>query len=91
MLLGIIVPDRAERHRRTTPGNPKVATLSRKQKLTPEQEKIRLRGLRILARMIARAHLESQGEGGVLAGDFDGDGPAVLDGDDPREDGEHVR
>ena len=87
----IIARDRAERHRRDTPVNPKVATLSRKQKLTPEQEKIRLRGLRILARMIARAHLESQGAGGMLAGDFDGDGPAALDGDDPREDGEHVR
>ena len=87
--MGIIAPGRAERHRRNTPGSPKVATLSRKQKLTPEQEKIRLRGLRLLARMIARAHLESQGEGGVLAGD--GDGPVALDGDDPREDGEHVR
>ena len=91
MLLGIIARDRAERHRRHTPVNPKVATLSRKQKLTPEQEKIRLRGLRILARMIARAHLESQGVGGVLGGDGDGDGPVALDGEDPREDGEHVR
>ena len=91
MLLGIIARDRAERHRRHTPVYPKVATLSRKQKLTPEQEKIRLRGLRLLARMIARAHLESQGEGGVLAGDCDGDDPVALDGEDPREDGEHVR
>ena len=65
--------------------------MSRKQKLTPEHEKIRLRGLRLLARMIARAHLVSQGVDGVLGGDFDGDGPAALDGDDPREDGEHVR
>ena len=65
--------------------------MSRKQKLTPEQEKIRLRGLRLLARMIARAHLESQGEGGMLGGNFDGDGPMALEGDDPREDGEHVR
>ena len=89
--MGIIARDRAERHRRGTPVNPKVATLSRKQKLTPEQEKIRLRGLRILARMIARAHLESQGVGGMLGGSGDGDGPVALDGDDPREDGEHVR
>ena len=89
--MDIIAHDRAERHRRHTPVNPKVATLSRKQKLTPEQEKIRLRGLRILARMIARAYLVSQGVGGVLAGDCDGDGPVALDGDDPREDGEHVR
>ena len=88
----IIARGRAERHRRHTPVDPKVATLSRKQKLTPEQEKIRLRGLRLLARMIARAHLESQeGAGGVLAGDGVGDGPVALDGDDPREDGEHVR
>ena len=65
--------------------------MSRKRKLTPEQEKIRLRGLRLLARMIARAHLESQGAGGMLGGDFDGDGPVALDGEDPREDGEHVR
>ena len=89
--MGIIARDRAERHRRHTPVDPKVATLSRKRKLTPEQEKIRLRGLRLLARMIARAHLESQGHGGVLAGDCDGGGPVALDGDDPREDGEHVR
>ena len=91
MLLGIIARDWAERHRRHTPVSLKVATLSRKLKLTPEQEKIRLRGLRLLARMIARAHLESQGEGGMLAGDCDGDGPVALDGEDPREDGEHVR
>ena len=87
----IIARDRAERHRRQRPSSPKVRTLSRKQKLTPEQEKIRLRGLRLLARMIARAHLESQGVGGVLAGDCDREGPVALDGDDPREDGEHVR
>ena len=65
--------------------------MSRKQKLTPEQERIRLRGLRLLARMIARAHLESQGEGGVLAGDCDGNGPVALDGDNAMEDGENVR
>ena len=65
--------------------------MSKKQKVTPEQETIRLRGLRLLARMIARAHLESQGEGGVLAGDGYADGPVALDGEDPREDGEHVR
>ena len=87
----IIARDRAERHRRDTPGSPKVATLSRKQKLAPEQEKIRLQGLRILARMIARTHLESQGVGGMFGGDGDGDGPVALDGEDPREDGEHVR
>ena len=91
VLLQIIARDRAERHWRHTPVNPKVATLSKKQKLTPEQERIRLRGLRLLARMIARTHLESQGAGGMLGGDGDGDGPLALDGEDPREDGEHVR
>ena len=89
--MGIIARDRAERLRRLTPVIPKVATLSRKQKLTPEQEEIRLRGLRILARMIARVHLESQGEGGVLAGYCDGDSPVALDGDNSLEDDEHVR
>ncbi len=33
--------------------------LSRDPRLTKEQEAIRLRGLRILARMIVRAHLQS--------------------------------
>ena len=33
-------------------------------RLTEEQEKIRMRGLRILARMIARAHL-NQSQGGM--------------------------
>ena len=36
--------------------------MSKKQRLTPEQNEIRLRGLRILARMIARAHLDSAAE-----------------------------
>ena len=35
------------------------AHLSRDPRLTKEQEAIRLRGLRILARMIVRAHLRS--------------------------------
>ena len=42
--------------------------MSRKQKLTPEQERIRLRGLRLLARMIARAHLEPQGRAACWPG-----------------------
>ena len=73
------------------PGSPKVRTLSRKQKLTPEQEKIRLRGLRLLARMIGPRPPGVQGEGGVLAGDCDGEGPVALDGDNSLEDGENVR
>ena len=36
-----------------------VGNVSREQRLTKEQEAIRLRGLRILARMIVRAHLAS--------------------------------
>ena len=75
VLLEIIARDRAERHRRDTPVNPKVATLSRKQKLTPEQEKIRLRGLRILA-LVALAEQVPGGldilmgrDLGVMAGD----------------------
>ena len=39
--------------------------LSKKQRLTPEQNEIRLRGLRILARMIARAHLDAVAEAAV--------------------------
>ena len=61
--------------------------MSKKQRLTPEQNEIRLRGLRILARMIARAHLdaaaERQGE--------ESDGADVPDqGDAPHKDGEYV-
>ena len=37
----------------------KARDLSRDPRLTKEQEAIRLRGLRILARMIVRAHLRS--------------------------------
>ena len=36
--------------------------MKRKLRLTEEQEETRLRGLRILARMIVRAHLASLGE-----------------------------
>ena len=39
-----------------------VGNVSREQRLTKEQEAIRLRGLRILARMIVRAHLASRSQ-----------------------------
>ena len=72
-------------------GIKKVSFLSKKQRLTPEQNEIRLRGLRILARMIARAHLDAVADAAVVAHGDDADGP---DGpgqkDDPHKDGEHV-
>ncbi len=67
----------------------KVAPLRKKQRLTREQEEIRLRGLRILARMIVRAHLDgTAGEGQESGGVQDTTGPAS---DVPGKDGEHVR
>ena len=66
----------------------KVEPLKKKRQLTPEQELIRKRGLRILARMIVRAHMDAQG--------IDGDGPddgCAAEGpaaDTPGKDGEHV-
>ena len=69
----------------------KVHLLSKKQRLTPEQNEIRLRGLRILARMIARAHLDSVAEAAAVAHGDDADGPGVPgQGDAPHKDGEHV-
>ena len=63
--------------------------MSKKQRLTREQEETRLRGLRILARMIVRAHLDgSVGEGQESGGGQDTIGPA---GEVPGKDGEHVR
>ena len=65
--------------------------MSKKQRLTLEHDEIRLRGLRILARMIARAHLDS------LAGEPAGQGDEGTAGggnadreDPPRKDGEYV-
>ena len=72
-------------------GIKKVSFLSEKQRLTPEQNDIRLRGLRILARMIARAHLDAVAEAAVVA---HGDGADGSDGpgqkDDPHKEGEYV-
>ena len=51
--------------------------MSRELRLTREQERIRIQGLRILARMIVRAHLASLLEG-----------PAQRNGAKPGNDGE---
>ena len=65
--------------------------MSKKQRLTPEQNDIRLRGLRILARMIARAHLDAVADAAVVAHGDDADGADVPDqGDAPHKDGEYV-
>ena len=65
--------------------------MSKKQRLTPEQNDIRLRGLRILARMIACAHLDAVAEATVVAHGDDADGPGIPgQGDGPHKDGEHV-
>ena len=63
--------------------------MSKKQRLTPEQEDTRLRGLRILARMIVRAHLDGPvGEGHGRGGGHHTEGPGRGV---PGKDGEHVR
>ena len=65
--------------------------MSKKQRLTPEQNDIRLRGLRILARMIARAHLDSVAEAAAERQGEESDGPGVPgQGDGPHKDGKHV-
>ena len=65
--------------------------MSKKQRLTPEQNEIRLRGLRILARMIALAHLDAGAKDAAEAHGDDADGPDVPDrGDAPHRDGKHV-
>ena len=65
--------------------------MSKKRGLTPEQDEMRLRGLRILARMIVQAHLESvrgQPESEEGAG---ADGPGDAPNAGPHwKDGEHV-
>ena len=69
--------------------------MSKKHQLDQKQEEIRLRGLRVLARMIVLAHLDSQGGGGGTGDDCRGDGPPASAGDIPkdipRKDGENVR
>ena len=66
----------------------KVEALKKKRQLTPEEERIRKRGLRILARMIVRAHMEAQGiDAYGRGGECAGEGPAT---DLPGKDGEYV-
>ena len=65
----------------------KVRALKKKRRLTQEQEETRLRGLRILARMIVRAHLDSP----AVSADGGGHGPEGPARDLPGKDGEHVR
>ena len=65
--------------------------MSKKQRLTPEQNEIRLRGLCILARMIARAHLDSVAKAAAERQGEEADGADVPDqGDAPHKDGEYV-
>ena len=85
----IIHPDACSRHRRLVPDSQEGCTLSKKQRLTREQEETRLRGLRILARMIVRAHLDGPVCKGLdSGGGQDTIGPAR---EVPGKDGEHVR
>ena len=81
------------RHRRTTPDfQGETRLLSRKGKLTRTQERRRIEGLRILARIIARhylAHPELYPSPGV-----DGEAPSVnghdpVDSADSGKDGGH--
>ena len=65
--------------------------MSKKQPLPLEHDEIRLRGLRILARMIARAHLNSLAGEPVSKGDGGTPGGGNADREDPpRKDGEYV-
>ena len=60
-----------------------------KRLLTPEQENVRLRGLRIIARMIARRHLALQG--GELPEEASAQGVPDVDPQlSPQEEGHHV-
>ena len=65
--------------------------MSKKRGLTPEQDEMRLRGLRILARMIVQAHLEAVREKPVAE---DAAAPNGIedssDGSPHSKDGEHV-
>ena len=86
---GIITPGAAARHRQADVGLPgELDALSRKRRLDRKQEEIRLRGLRILARMIVRAHLDSRGGGGPMSEDGPGGDPSAPGGDIHRKDGE---
>ena len=73
---------------RMTPASSlRVGHLSGDPRLTKEQDVIRLRGLRILARMIVRAHLAS-----LIEDDAGGrNAPSTGDGESPRKEDERVR
>ena len=72
-----------------------VGNVSREQRLTKEQEAIRLRGLRILARMIVRAHLASHSKddaGRNGSGTVDDiESPSNPHGDPAPKEGKSVR
>lgn len=57
-----------------------VERVARKRRLTREQEETRLQGLRILARMIVRAHLASLREGKGADGCVSDNGVATRNG-----------
>ena len=68
----------------------RVGDVSKRLRLTRKQEETRLRGLRILARMIVRRHLASLREE-VAGRNGDGPGrPAAPNGDLPRNEDGHV-
>ena len=80
----------AVRHKRLLGKTRRIPPLTKKRGLTPEQDEMRLRGLRILARMIVQAHLESLNEKTVeeeSGADGLGDAP---DAGPHWKDGEHV-
>ena len=58
----LIVSYTKESHRATGVQHMRAKDLSRDPRLTKEQNEMRLQGLRILARMIVRAHLASLSE-----------------------------
>ena len=63
--------------------------MKKRQRPTREQEEIRLRGLRILARMIVRTHLDGPADDGQdRGGGQHTEGPGR---DVPGKDGGHVR
>ena len=65
--------------------------MSTKRGLTPEQDEMRLRGLRILARMIVQAHLESLNGTPIGEEETGANGPGDIPEQGPQtKDGEHV-
>ena len=79
MYAGYVPRSHANKGRRTTQGEKRK---NMKQRLTEEQDRRRLKGLRILARIIVRAHLTSQLNGNVGMKDprDDSTGDSVVHG-----------